>query len=178
MLEILSHVNKRVRGHGEIKMPLDALLAQYAAPGAAPLVRNFALVYLEMAYERVSEDARLAAVRSIKDLSCKTPGPSSCLLPAVPPRGWSVLKRAHAHRTCLSRAVRRLHLAELRVQRVHAVVAQVARPGWPCGDAAPLHMLRPSGAAGCDPGVLFHARPAGHARLARASASEAGAWLA
>ncbi len=90
VLEILSHVNKRVRGHGEIKMPLDALLAQYAAPGAAPLVRNFALVYLEMAYERVPEDARLAAVRSAKTPFCKPPGPGSCLLRAVPPRGWSV----------------------------------------------------------------------------------------
>ena len=64
VLEILSHVNKRVRGHSGIHMPLDALLAQYAAPGSAPLVRNFALVYLEMAFERAPEDARLAVVRS------------------------------------------------------------------------------------------------------------------
>ena len=64
VLEILSHVNKRVRGHASIKMPLGALLALYAEPSSAPLVRNFALVYLEMAYERASEEARLAVVRS------------------------------------------------------------------------------------------------------------------
>ena len=63
MLEILSHVNKRVRGHASIKMPLDALLALYAEPSSAPLVRNFALVYLEIAFERASEEARLAVVR-------------------------------------------------------------------------------------------------------------------
>ena len=63
MLEILSHVNKRVRGHASIKMPLDALLALYAEPSSAPLVRNFALVYLEMVYERATEEARLAVVR-------------------------------------------------------------------------------------------------------------------
>lgn len=75
MLEILSHVNKRVRGHASIKMPLDPLLALYAEPSSAPLVRNFALVYLEMAYERATEEAKLAVVRSERlasALPCET----------------------------------------------------------------------------------------------------------
>jgi hypothetical protein len=141
VLEILSHVNKRVRGHGEIKMPLDALLAQYAAPGAAPLVRNFALVYLEMAYERVPEDARSAAVRSaqtpwaqqlppVHDVQCECARKQPCF---------------HALcRTCIYRAA---YVWSARPWSLGS--GTQARAGMPCGDTAPLDVLRPTGAAGC-----------------------------
>ena len=62
MLELLSHVNKRVKGHNEILLPLEALLALYNAPASGPLVRNFALVYVEMAFERASAEERGALV--------------------------------------------------------------------------------------------------------------------
>ena len=62
MLELLSHVNKRVKGHNEIHLPLEALLALYNAPASGPLVRNFALVYVEMAFERASSEERGALV--------------------------------------------------------------------------------------------------------------------
>ncbi|KAK9834910.1 hypothetical protein WJX81_007994 [Elliptochloris bilobata] len=81
VLEILSHVNKRVRGHAAIKMPLDALLALYADPGSAPLVRNFALVYLEMAFERAPGEARLAVVpRLLEGVAARTPQHREMLL--------------------------------------------------------------------------------------------------
>ena len=83
VLEILSHVNKRVRGHASIKMPLDVLLALYAEPSSAPLVRNFALVYLEMAYARATEEARLAVVRSEQTGGCTASWNSLMLLYGV-----------------------------------------------------------------------------------------------
>lgn len=36
----------------EIGMPLLALWKLYTDPAAAPMVRNFAIVYVEMAFER------------------------------------------------------------------------------------------------------------------------------
>ena len=59
---MLSHVNKRVRGHDQIKLPLDALLDLYLTDASAPLVKNFAIVYIEMAMERNTEDQQAAAV--------------------------------------------------------------------------------------------------------------------
>ena len=60
---MLSHVNKRVRGHDQIKLPLDALLDLYLSDSSAPLVKNFAVVYVEMAMDRSLQDQQTAAVR-------------------------------------------------------------------------------------------------------------------
>ena len=61
---MLSHVNKRVRGHDQIKLPLDALLDLYLSDSSAPLVKNFAVVYVEMAMDRSLQDQQTAAVVS------------------------------------------------------------------------------------------------------------------
>uniref|UniRef100_A0A2N9FXH9 Proteasome component Ecm29 N-terminal domain-containing protein n=1 Tax=Fagus sylvatica TaxID=28930 RepID=A0A2N9FXH9_FAGSY len=53
VLEILSHVNKRVKHHLEIGLPLLELWKMYSEANAAPMVRNFCIVYIEMAFERV-----------------------------------------------------------------------------------------------------------------------------
>ncbi|KAF5447658.1 hypothetical protein F2P56_033192 [Juglans regia] len=53
VLEILSHVNKRVKHQLEIGLPLLELWKLYSEANAAPMVRNFCIVYIEMAFERV-----------------------------------------------------------------------------------------------------------------------------
>lgn len=60
---MLSHINKRVKGHAAIALPLADLVALYQKPGAAPMTRNFALVYVEMAAGRATPEQRLAVVR-------------------------------------------------------------------------------------------------------------------
>lgn len=55
VLEILSHVNKRVKHQHEIGLPLLSLWKLYTDPAASPMVRNFAIVYVEMAFERAPE---------------------------------------------------------------------------------------------------------------------------
>ena len=59
---MLSHINKRVRDHKEIGLPLGPLLALFQRPDAPPLVRNFALVYVEMAMERADTKERAAVL--------------------------------------------------------------------------------------------------------------------
>lgn len=71
VLEILTHVNKRVKGNASIKLPLSDLLDAALAAASPPLVRNFAVVYSEMAFERADAAARLQAVRA-----------SSCCIPS------------------------------------------------------------------------------------------------
>jgi proteasome component ECM29 len=51
-MEILTHINKRVKDQVSIKLPLIDLLKLYQSPAAVPMVRNFAIVYIEMAFER------------------------------------------------------------------------------------------------------------------------------
>lgn len=54
----MSHVNKRVKHHHEIGLPLLELWKLYTDPAASPMVRNFAIVYVEMAFERAPAKVR------------------------------------------------------------------------------------------------------------------------
>lgn len=64
LLEILSHINKRLHALPALALPLDALLALYRAPGSppSPVVKNFAVVYLDKAFPRAAPSARRAAL--------------------------------------------------------------------------------------------------------------------
>lgn len=53
VLEILSHVNKRVKHQQEIGLPLSELWRIYTENNVALIVRNFCILYIEMAFERV-----------------------------------------------------------------------------------------------------------------------------
>ncbi|KAF3455353.1 hypothetical protein FNV43_RR05803 [Rhamnella rubrinervis] len=62
VLEILSHLNKRVKHQPEIGLPLSELWNMYSEANSVPMVRNFCIVYIEMAFERapVEEKENLA----------------------------------------------------------------------------------------------------------------------
>ncbi|MEW5319236.1 MAG: hypothetical protein WDW38_010401 [Sanguina aurantia] len=62
VLEVLSHVNKRMKGVTTLHLPLAELLALFSEPAQAPLVRNFALVYTETAFERADPSERLTVI--------------------------------------------------------------------------------------------------------------------
>ena len=62
VLELLSHVNKRVQGQKDIKLPLGPLLDLFKDPGSAAMTQNFALVYVEMAFTRASPLERFELV--------------------------------------------------------------------------------------------------------------------
>ncbi|KAG8388927.1 hypothetical protein BUALT_Bualt02G0176200 [Buddleja alternifolia] len=55
VIEILSHVNKRVKHQLEIGLPLSELWKLYMESSAAPMVRNFCIMYIEMAMDRVQK---------------------------------------------------------------------------------------------------------------------------
>ena len=62
MLEILAHVNKRIKALPSLQLPLHDLVALYGSPQSGPMARNFALVYIENAAGRASAQARFAEV--------------------------------------------------------------------------------------------------------------------
>ena len=60
VMEILSHVNKRLKAQPTMRLPLEDLTALYVNPERPPMVRNFALVYVEQAHARDSRRSRRA----------------------------------------------------------------------------------------------------------------------
>ncbi|XP_076926250.1 uncharacterized protein LOC143589348 isoform X1 [Bidens hawaiensis] len=58
VMEILSHVNKRVKHQQQIGLPLEELWHLYMEDNAALMVRNFSIVYVEMAIDRVSKEQK------------------------------------------------------------------------------------------------------------------------
>ena len=62
VLELLSHVNKRLKAHPSMPLPLADLTALCANPEKSAMVRNFALVYVERAHERATPEDRALRV--------------------------------------------------------------------------------------------------------------------
>ncbi|KAI1309120.1 hypothetical protein EDD11_004131 [Mortierella claussenii] len=58
---ILTHINKRVRPKPAIKLPVSPLLLQFTS-STSVLVKNFTLIYIEMGFERIPLEDRLAAL--------------------------------------------------------------------------------------------------------------------
>ncbi|CAM6051034.1 unnamed protein product [Sphagnum compactum] len=65
VMEILTHINKRVKDQVSIKLPLIDLLKLYQSPDAVPMVRNFSIVYIEMAFERSTVEEKSELVPSL-----------------------------------------------------------------------------------------------------------------
>ncbi|KAL8170504.1 hypothetical protein V2J09_022308 [Rumex salicifolius] len=69
VVEILTHVNKRVKHDTNIALPLSELWNIYEA-NAAPLVRNFCIIYIEMAFERaLLEEKKNMAPKLLANIS-------------------------------------------------------------------------------------------------------------
>uniref|UniRef100_A0A3B6LJK1 Ecm29 proteasome adaptor and scaffold n=1 Tax=Triticum aestivum TaxID=4565 RepID=A0A3B6LJK1_WHEAT len=57
-MEILSHINKRVKHRPEISLPMLDLWKIYTESASTSIVRNFCIVYIEMAFERLPSEEK------------------------------------------------------------------------------------------------------------------------
>lgn len=60
VMELLVHVNKRLKSRPAIKLPVDMLLLQYQDPANPPMVTNFTIIYIKMGVPRLSMDQQTA----------------------------------------------------------------------------------------------------------------------
>ncbi|RXN25525.1 proteasome-associated ECM29-like protein [Labeo rohita] len=62
VMELLVHLNKRIKSRPKIQLPVETLLVQYQDPSAASFVTNFTIIYIKMGYPRleVSKQCELA----------------------------------------------------------------------------------------------------------------------
>ncbi|XP_071525915.1 proteasome adapter and scaffold protein ECM29 [Panulirus ornatus] len=65
VMELLIHVNRRVKDHESIQLPVEALLAQYQDPSATAFVTNFSIIYIKMGYPRLDLNKQVELLPSM-----------------------------------------------------------------------------------------------------------------
>ena len=53
-MELLVHINKRIKNNANIQLPVESLLLQYQDPASTSFVINFTIIYLRMGFPRLS----------------------------------------------------------------------------------------------------------------------------
>ncbi|KAK7017866.1 hypothetical protein SK128_016544, partial [Halocaridina rubra] len=65
VMELLIHVNRRVKDHEKIQLPVEALLTQYQDPSATSFVTNFSIIYIKMGYPRLDLNKQIELLPSM-----------------------------------------------------------------------------------------------------------------
>ncbi|NXD27831.1 ECM29 protein, partial [Spelaeornis formosus] len=53
VMELLVHLNKRIKSRPKIQLPVETLLVQFQDPSAVSFVTNFTIIYIKMGYPRL-----------------------------------------------------------------------------------------------------------------------------
>lgn len=85
-MELLIHVNKRIKTRPLVQLPVEALLHQYQNPEASSFVTNFIIIYLKSGFPRLSVEKQAELVPTIINALKNKPLPhvDSLLLLIVP----------------------------------------------------------------------------------------------
>eukprot|EP00111_Clytia_hemisphaerica_P000317 TCONS_00000828-protein len=84
VLELLTHVNKRLKSRPTIELPLGTLLVQYTDAGVPSSVKNFTFIYIKMGYQRCSLEEKLKLMpKMFKSIIGKNPAHQSKLLGSI-----------------------------------------------------------------------------------------------
>ena len=65
VMELLVHINKRIKNNMNIQLPVEALLLQYQDPSATSFVINFTIIYLKMGFPRLPLEKQAELVPSV-----------------------------------------------------------------------------------------------------------------
>lgn len=73
-MEVLTHLNKRLKSRPMVQMPVEALLQQYQATESG-FLHNFSIIYITMGFPRLDEERRTVLVPLL--LNCLEGKPES-----------------------------------------------------------------------------------------------------
>ncbi|XP_039748644.1 proteasome-associated protein ECM29 homolog [Pararge aegeria] len=59
VMELLVHVNKRVKCRNDVQLPVETLLKHYKDPAANSFIINFTIIYITMGFPRLPKDQQL-----------------------------------------------------------------------------------------------------------------------
>lgn len=65
VMELLIHINKRVKTRPQVQLPVEALLLQYQDPAASSFVINFTIIYIKLGYPRMEMKKQAELVPSV-----------------------------------------------------------------------------------------------------------------
>nr|CAH7763652.1 unnamed protein product [Callosobruchus chinensis] len=65
VMELLIHVNKRIKSRPQVQLPVEALLTQYQDPSATSFVTNFTVIYLKSGFPRLSIEKQAELVPTV-----------------------------------------------------------------------------------------------------------------
>ncbi|CAH2107601.1 unnamed protein product [Euphydryas editha] len=65
VMELLIHVNKRVKCRNEVQLPVETLLQLYSDPKANSFIINFTIIYITMGFPRLPRDKQLSLTPSL-----------------------------------------------------------------------------------------------------------------
>ncbi|XP_030852041.1 proteasome adapter and scaffold protein ECM29-like [Strongylocentrotus purpuratus] len=86
VLELLVHVNKRLKSRPQVQIPVESLLLQYQDPSSITFVTNFTILYLKMGFPRLEIDKQAELAHSlIKCLEGKPPLQQDSILQMLVP---------------------------------------------------------------------------------------------
>ena len=95
VMELLVHINKRIKNNQAIQLPVEALLLQYQDPMATSFVLNFTVIYLKMGFPRLGLEKQAELVPSVlAGLENKPTSHQDSLLLMIMPVLGEVVKHA------------------------------------------------------------------------------------
>ncbi|KZC10743.1 Proteasome-associated protein ECM29 like protein, partial [Dufourea novaeangliae] len=65
VMELLIHINKRIKSRPQVQLPVEALLLQYQDPAASSFVINFTIIYIKLGYPRMEMHRQANLVPSV-----------------------------------------------------------------------------------------------------------------
>lgn len=65
VMELLIHINKRIKSRPQVQLPVEALLLQYQDPAASSFVINFTIIYIKLGYPRMEMNKQAELVPSV-----------------------------------------------------------------------------------------------------------------
>ncbi|XP_076278491.1 proteasome adapter and scaffold protein ECM29 [Lasioglossum baleicum] len=65
VMELLVHINKRIKSRPQVQLPVEALLLQYQDPAASSFVINFTIIYIKLGYPRMEMERQANLVPSV-----------------------------------------------------------------------------------------------------------------
>ncbi|XP_071952576.1 proteasome adapter and scaffold protein ECM29-like [Antedon mediterranea] len=65
VIQLLAHINKRLKSRPQVQLPMESLLNQYKDPANTSFVTNFTIMYLKDGYSRLQNEKKGALVSSL-----------------------------------------------------------------------------------------------------------------
>lgn len=65
MVEVLTHIKRRITSRGQVQIPVEGLLDQYAAPDSTTFLKNFAIIFISMGFPRLPLEQQTALAAKV-----------------------------------------------------------------------------------------------------------------